>query len=188
MNKQYGVILAAPPWQYSNSGIRGAAENHYPTMSTRELIALPVKKMAAKDSILIMWATMPLLETAFPIIKSWGFQYKTAMPWVKLADVPMTTLWGDVVLRPIAGQGWWVKGATELILICVRGNAKYPDNPPMGLISKRFQHSKKPSNVHEYAELFPPPYLELFARRPREGWDVWGNEVDSTIEITTTAA
>lgn len=180
---KYGVVLADPPWRYSNSGISGAAENHYPTMSTEELMALPVANMVKDDALLLMWATWPLLDTAFPIMESWGFTYKTGLPWVKMNGIPTTNLFGEIVMRPYPGQGWWVRGTSEALLICVRGGIKYPDDPPIGLISERMQHSKKPSNAHEYGELFPGPYLEMFARRPKKGWDSFGNEVDNSIEL-----
>ena len=183
MSKKYGVIVADPPWQYRNSGGSGAAANHYPTMSTAELCALRVGEMAAADSLLLMWVTWPLLDTAFPIMDAWEFRYKTGMPWVKMRGIPTVDLWGEIVMIPIAGQGWWIRGTSEMLLICTRGNIKPPIDPPMGLISQRFRHSKKPSNAHEYAELFPGPYLEMFARRPRDGWDVWGNELESDIAM-----
>ena len=184
--KKYGVILADPPWRYSNSGISGAAEKHYNTMSTDELCALPIGEIAKQDSVLIMWATWPMLEDAIRIINAWGFKYKTGMPWVKLRGIPAIDLFGKTRLKVIAGQGWWFRGVTEPILISVRGNARPPDVVPIGLMSERFEHSKKPTNAHEYAELLPGPYLELFARRPHPGWDVWGNEVETSIEINGT--
>ena len=182
LKPSYGVILADPPWQYRNSGISGAAEKHYNTMSTDSLCSLtigdtPIKKLVNRDAVLLMWATWPLLNTAFPIIEAWGFRYKTGMPWIKTTGVPTTDLWGQLVMKPFPGQGWWVRGVSELLLICTKGNIKYPDHAPTGLISERFQHSKKPTNAHEYGMLFEGPYLELFARRPYHGWDVWGNEV-----------
>lgn len=179
--KKYGVILADPPWKYRNSGISGAAEKHYPTMTTAELCELPVRFMTERDAVLLMWVTWPLLNTAFPIMNAWGFGYKTGMPWIKMNGVPTTDLYGQIVMRPYPGQGWWVKGTSELLLIGVKGNAKPPENVPTGLISERFRHSKKPTNAHEYGQMFPGPYLEMFARRPYPGWDAWGNEVESDI-------
>lgn len=183
MTKKYGVILADPPWQYNNNGISGAAENHYPTMSTQQLCALPIKQQAKANALLLMWATWPLLDTAMQIIEAWGFKYKTGMPWIKMNGIPTTDLFGQVVMKAYPGQGWWVRGVSEPILICTRGNIKPPENPPTGLISERMQHSKKPTNLHEYAQLFEGPYLELFARRPMLGWDAFGNEVEGSIAL-----
>ena len=107
------------------------------------------------------------------------------MPWIKLVGIPTTDLFGEIVMRAYPGQGWWIRGVSELLLIATRGSAKPPNKVPIGIISDRFRHSQKPTNAHEYAQLFPGPYLELFARRPHPGWDVWGNEVKSDIEIVT---
>lgn len=181
--KKYGVVLADPPWSYSNSGVRGAAANHYPTMHIDDICALPVKQHVKRDAVLILWATWPLLPEAMRVIDAWGFKYKTGLPWIKMNGIPTTSLFGEVILKPLAGQGWWVRGVSEPILICTRGNASPPSEVPMGLISERFRHSKKPANAHEYAELFPGPYLEMFARTPRAGWDVFGNEVEGSVAL-----
>ena len=189
---RYSVILADPPWQYNNSGISGAASRHYPCMSDTEICALPVTERAATDSLLLLWATWPKLDIALEVIQSWGFRYKTGFPWIKLRDVPTIDLFGNLALYPAPGQGWWIRGVTEALLIAVRGDMQPPaippdgiltDEGPNGIISLRFRHSKKPANVYEYAELFPGPYLELFARETRPGWNVWGNEVCSDIEL-----
>lgn len=179
--KRYGVILADPPWSYNNSGISGAAQKHYQTMGIDDICRLPILDVVADDAVLILWSVWPLLDQAFSVIEAWGFTYKTGMPWIKLNGIPSTSLFGEVVMTAYPGQGWWVRGTSEPLLICVRGSARPPEHPPVGLISERMRHSKKPSNAHEYAELFPGPYLELFARRTRPGWDVWGNEVKSDV-------
>lgn len=180
---EYGVILADPPWNYSNSGCRGAAENIYPTMTFNELCQLPIESMAKDDAVLLMWATWPKLEeAAMPLIKAWGFQYVTGFPWVKVTDVSMT-LWGKIEIRVPYGVGFWARGATEPLLIARRGKPPPPPNGFIGLLSPNLEHSRKPDNIYHYAESMPGPYLELFARRARPGWDVWGNEVESTVEI-----
>lgn len=184
--KQYGVILADPPWDYRNGG-NGRAAAHYPLMTIEELCAMPVASLAAKDAVLIMWATWPQMEGAQQVIKAWGFEYVTGFPWIKLYNHPVVDLFGDFRAKPTWGTGAWVRGCSEAVLIARRGNAKPPDLHWMGLISKRFEHSKKPNDIHEYAESFPGPYLELFARRPRQGWDVFGNEVENSIELPAAA-
>lgn len=50
-------------------------------------------------------------------------------------------------------------------------------------LTPRREHSRKPDGIHERIErLVAGPYLELFARQKRPGWDVWGNEVDKFKE------
>lgn len=178
--KKYGVILADPPWDYRNGG-NGRAKAHYPLMTIDELCELPISDLAQNDAVLVMWVTWPQVEGATKVIKAWGFEYVTGFPWIKTYDPPMVDMFGNFRAKPTWGTGAWVRGCSEPIFICKRGNAKPPEAHWMGLVSKRFEHSKKPKHIHEYAMSFPGPYLELFARRPYPGWDVWGNEVQSDI-------
>lgn len=181
-NKRYGVIVADPPWQYRNGG-NGAAANHYPTMPTEQIAALPVANFAHDATVLLMWATWPHLESALEVGNAWRFAYVTGFPWIKVADPPWVDLWGRLLLRPKFGVGQWVRGATEVVLIWRMPKARPPATSWLGILSERMQHSRKPESLHEYAESMPGPYLELFARRARAGWDVWGNEVASDVRI-----
>jgi site-specific DNA-methyltransferase (adenine-specific) len=160
---KYNVIYADPPWQYSNSGISGAAENHYPTMSIEELSKLEIP--SSDNSVLFLWVTNPILFEAMPLIASWGFEYKTNMVWVK----------------DIAGQGFYVKGQHELLLICVKGSMRPLDSLYVRSVVSmpRQKHSQKPTKFYEIIEeLYPKgKYLELFARNKRDGWTSWGNDV-----------
>jgi len=182
--KRYGVILADPPWDYRNGG-NGRARAHYPLMTVPEICQLPVGALSLPDAVLIMWTTWPQLGGALQVVSAWGFEYVTGFPWVKVYDPPMVDLFGDFRAKPTWGTGAWVRGCSEPILIGRRGNARPPEKNWMGLVGKRFEHSKKPDNMHEYAESLPGPYLELFARRTRPGWDVWGNEVVSTMQVSS---
>lgn len=188
IDKRYGVIIADPPWLYRNGG-NGAADAHYPTMSIDRLCSLPVSQFAAENSVLLLWTTWPQLSDAIcKLVPAWGFEYVTGFPWVKVYDPPMCDLFGDFVAFPTWGTGAWVRGCSEPILICRRGNAKAPEVSWLGIISERMMHSRKPESLHEYAETLPGPYLELFARRKRLGWDAWGDEVQSDISIFTPEA
>ena len=81
------MILADPPWHFktrSDKGMGRSADKHYGTMGLKEIKALPVSEIAAKDSVLLMWATFPLLPQALEVIEAWGFSYKTvAFSWLK---------------------------------------------------------------------------------------------------------
>ena len=173
----YGAVIADPPWPYRNKGVNGAAVNHYPTMSIEEICALPVNDWCAADAVLYLWTTWPQLEDSMKVVRAWGFKYVTGLPWIKVAEPPQCDMFGEKPLRPTFGTGWWVRGCSEAILIAKRGRAKRPESAHVGLLSERFEHSRKPDSVHELAEQHPGPYLELFARRAREGWDTWGNEL-----------
>ena len=184
-DKKYGVILADPPWSYRNNGVEGAAAGQYATTSTKELAELPINDLALPDSVLLMWFTWPTLPDALQLVNAWGFDYVTGFPWIKLDKHPVTDLFGETRMYPFYGIGFWVRGCSEPVLIARKGKPELPKYDWLGLLSIKMKHSRKPDNLHHYAESLNGPYLELFARRPREGWDVWGNEVDSTIEMVT---
>jgi N6-adenosine-specific RNA methylase IME4 len=178
---KYGVILADPPWSYNNAGTRGAAALVYPTMSDADIAALPVGDMAASDCVLLLWGTWPkLLEGCMAALDGWGFAYVTGFPWIKVEEVSRD-LWGELKIKTRYGLGFWARGTSEPLLIARRGDPKPPPDGFIGLLSPNLAHSRKPESIYHYAEAMPGPYLELFARRPRAGWDSWGNEITSTI-------
>ena len=104
------------------------------------------------------------------------------MPWLKVSSVT-NGLFGEVEFKSPYGVGFWVRGCSEPILIAKRGKAKPPTDGFIGLLSPNMFHSRKPDSIYEYAESLPGPRLEMFARRKREGWDVFGNEVKGSIHI-----
>lgn len=179
---RFGVILADPPWSYQNSGVNGSAAGQYPTMETSAICDLPISELALPDAVLLLWATWPCLTDALQVAVAWGFRCKTGLPWIKIKDCHKD-LWGDWRAKSSYGIGWWVIGVSEPILICTRGKAKPPEARFVGLLAENVRHSRKPDDIYEYAEALPGPYLELFARRRREGWAGWGNEGIADIEL-----
>ena len=165
----YDVIYADPPWQYSNTGVNGAGEHHYPTMPLNDIRALEVP--SADNATLFLWATNPFSHDAHHVVEDWGFEYKTKIVWVK------TNL-----QKP--GVGFYVRGHNEDLFICTRGS-HVPDmtgKEPISsvLMADVREHSRKPDEVYGLIEAMYPEarYLELFARgMPRNGWKAWGNEV-----------
>lgn len=176
MRKIYNIVLADPPWQYANSGGQGVAENHYPTMRLDEICALPVADITAKDSALFLWATFPMLPEALRVIREWGFQFKTvAFVWLKQNRKAKTWFFG---------MGYWTRSNAEICLLATRGHPKRQDKSiHQFIISPIEAHSKKPDEVHDKIVrlMGDLPRVELFARQAKPSWDVWGNEVDSTI-------
>jgi N6-adenosine-specific RNA methylase IME4 len=172
-DKQYGVILADPPWRFTSysaeTGMDRAADNHYPTMDVAAIAALKVP--AAADCVLFLWATVPMLPQALDVLRSWGFEYKSHFTWVK----------------DKAGTGFWNKNKHELLLIGTRGSIPAPapgEQYESAITAPRGAHSAKPFAFHEMIEtMFPTlPRIELFAREAFAGWDSWGNEVQEAAE------
>jgi N6-adenosine-specific RNA methylase IME4 len=168
-NTVFNVIYADPPWQYSNTGLEGSAEGHYPTMHIDDICDLlnTEQVQIVDNAALFLWVTNPLLEDGFKVINSWGFNYKSGLVWVK----------------PYQNQGksgWYAQTHHEYLLIAVKGKC-LPHYQPQSVISaERSAHSAKPEVFREIIERMYPDYnyLELFARRqePRDNWVFWGNE------------
>lgn len=180
--KKYKVILADPPWAYGNSGCRGAAANEYSTMNISDICDIPVSNIADKDSVLLMWCTWPQMKEGLQLMEAWGFAYVTGFPWVKVTNVSKT-LWDELEFSVPYGIGFWARGASEFVMIGKRGNPSPPKDGFIGLLSPNLKHSRKPESLHHYAMSLPEPYVELFARRPYPGWDVFGNQVENSILI-----
>lgn len=193
--KKYNVIYADPAWNqkggrplsggYKKEGGRqvfNAASNltqalPYQTMSVEEIKNLPIKQIAAEDAHLYIWVTNMYLMEVGEIIKAWGFKYSTTLVWAK---------------KPIgAGMGGTYRVATEYLIFATRGKlkAKKTINKTWFDVKRQYVngypcHSKKPQFFREMIEsVSPGEKIELFAREQAEGWDVWGNEVENTINL-----
>lgn len=190
MNK-YSVILADPPWHFRNYAAdapgmihdraRGA-NRHYPTMTTDDICS--VKVPAADDSVLFLWACWPTLPDALQVIGAWGFEYKAlAWVWTKLNKNSMGFF---------HGMGYYTRANSEPCLLATRGDLPKPAARDVQALicSPIREHSRKPDEQYGKIErLYPEgPYLEMFARRTRPGWDVWGNEVESDVQIQAVTA
>ena len=179
----YGVIYADPPWTFSTYSRKGkgrSAEAYYDCMSLEEIKAVPVKRWAAKDSVLLLWTTDPLLEQALGVIRAWGFTYKTVgFYWAKLKRSVPHDQYNDQSF--FSGLGFWTRANPELCLLATRGNPhRRKANVQKLVISPRREHSRKPDEVYGRIEaLCEGPYLEVFARTAREGWYNTGVEVDA---------
>ena len=176
--KKYTVLYADPPWRYRNKPNGRSPESHYPTMKTEDICALPVQALAAEDCALFLWVTMPMIFEAQKVLAAWGFRYKTvAFVWVKQNRKGTGIFWG---------MGYWTRANAELCLLATRGRPqRRAKNIPQVIISPVEEHSKKPEEARRRIEalLGDVPRLELFARRPSPGWDVWGNEVESDVVL-----
>ena len=147
-------------------------------MSIEELCVLPVSEIAEKDCVLFLWATFPQLKEALQLIKAWGSQYKTvAFVWLKTNRKADTWFYG---------LGFWTRGNAEICLLATKGHPKRKAaNIHQLIISPVEAHSKKPDAAREKitALMGDLPKIELFARKESPGWDIWGNEVKSSITL-----
>ncbi len=176
--KKYQIIYADPPWRYRDKGCNGNCEAHYKTMKIQDIASLGVDSISAKDCVLFLWTTYPMLEETLYLINQWGFRYKSiGFQWVKLNKKALT---------PFYGLGRWTRGNTEPCLIATKGRPQRIAKDVFQLIQEPIRgHSQKPDKVrNEIVRLMGDlPRIELFAREKTEGWDVWGNEVESDIEL-----
>ena len=122
-------------------------------------------KIAADDCVLFLWATMPMLFEAGEVMTKWGFDYRTGFCWRKDRQ----------------GTGYWFRNEHEFCLVGTRGNIPAPaPGTQWGSVVEApvTTHSAKPEVVYELIESYFPclARIELYARRPRAGWDAWGLE------------
>ena len=178
----YGAIYADPPWQFktlwgtaSGPGNRSA---DYSTMDIPEIKTLPVAELAAPNCVLFMWGIWILMPQAFEVIETWGFTYKTcAFAWLKGNPRQIDMFSDDLTMD--MGLGYWTRANSEMCLLATRGKPSRENaDVRQAIVSPRRQHSRKPEQIYDRIErLVAGPYVELFARSRRDGWDSWGNEV-----------
>ncbi|MBO6333634.1 MAG: MT-A70 family methyltransferase [Coprococcus phoceensis] len=179
--KKYNIIYADPPWTYrvySSKGNGRSAASHYPVMELEAIKALPVEQLAEKDCTLFLWVTFPNLRESFEVIESWGFTFKTvAFVWIKRNRKSDSLFWG---------MGYWTRANAEICLLATKGAPKRQSaGVHQVILSHIEEHSKKPAEARErIVELLGDlPRIELFARQKSPGWDVWGNEVESSLDM-----
>lgn len=178
---RYRTVVADPPWSYLNGAVpMGGVDKHFDTMANEDIAALPVAELAEDDAHLYLWVTNPRLFAQdhdhgvgpHEIMQRWGFRYTTMLTW----------------LKPGLGLGYYFRGSTEHVLFGVRGSLPIPG--PIRIANwfqaGRSAHSRKPEAFLDLVEsVSPGPYLELFARRQRLGWDTWGNEALEHVSLDT---
>ncbi|WP_457744987.1 MT-A70 family methyltransferase [Sulfurimonas sp.] len=188
--KQYDIIYADPPWDYggklqfdkSSKSVDeidpgknifiSSANFKYPTVKTKQLMKMPIHKIAKDDCLLFMWITNPHLAQGIELGKAWGFEYKT-----------VAFVWDKMVHNP----GQYTMSYCELCLVFKRGRIPKPRgarNIKQLIRSPRGKHSQKPLDVlHGIEKMFPTQdRIELFARHKPDNWDVWGLDVREEYE------
>ena len=178
---KYKIIYADPAWKYQDKSKShgGAAESHYPCMSIKEICGLKVRDISEDNSVLLLWVTMPMLEEAFKVINAWGFKYKTcAFTWVKINKD------GSIYM----GMGRHTRSNVEICLLATKGKgvSRITASIKNTHLHPKTKHSEKPllfKNLIQQLYGYHLPKIELFSRSKTEGWDVWGNEVESDIQL-----
>lgn len=170
----YRIIYADPPWKYiglNKADEYGHAERHYDCLDDEQLKRYKIggkrliQDITDKNAVLFLWVTSPLLERCFPIIKAWGFDYKSSFVWDKVKH----------------NMGHYNSVRHELLLVCTKGSCKPDVSKLVDSVQsiERKQHSEKPE---EFRKIIENLYdhgrkLELFSRKISEGWDSDGNEI-----------
>lgn len=170
-NEKYEIIYADPPWKYKENWGNGACEHSYATMTNEQIKSLDVASIAADQCHLYLWVTNPFLETGLQVCRSWGFEYKTTLTWLKTYKDG----------RPEMGMGYYFRGCTEHIIFGIKGKKKIQNKTTRNFfqaVNPR-KHSQKPTCVRDMIVdcSGDVPRIELFARQKVDGWDNWGNEV-----------
>ena len=175
MEKKYKIIYADPPWDIKKLKREcrpNQIEMDYPTMTLMDIenMGIALRPYVADNCKLFLWTIQSYLRASFDVMSAWGFNHHLTITWDKQ-------------------NGMCLAGfhrRTEFLLFGSRGKLDiYPKRKafPTIVIAKSPRHSEKPQIFRDLMEPFGEPRLELFARRKVEGWDAWGNEVESDIEL-----
>jgi N6-adenosine-specific RNA methylase IME4 len=176
-NSKFRTILADPPWRFQNRTGKVAPEhkrlNRYKTLDLEEIKQIPVALVAEEQSHLYLWVPNALLPEGLEVLKAWGFKYKSNLIWHKIRKD------GGPDGR---GVGFYFRNTTEIILFGIRGNlrTRKAGRSQVNIIkSQKQEHSRKPDALYDIIEnCSSGPYLELFARGSREGWETFGNQAE----------
>ena len=182
MSKKYQVIYADPPWpEKGHYKTTKGAKDHYNLMTWKELEKLPVHDIVSPDGcVLFLWCPYRHLPKALTVLDIWGFEYKTiGFVWVKVTKHKPTRL--------IYGPGYYTGSNTEPCFIATSGRVPIPeiDGNKQVVIEPRRAHSQKPDEIAKRIEQMYKSLskIELFARKKRKGWQVWGDEVKSDTRL-----
>ena len=191
LRNHYQVIEADPAWiwkSYSKKGDSKSPNAHYETMTIDEICQLPVAELAAPNCALFLWGTWPTMPAPWKVLESWGFKYSgLAWEWLKFnQDTGKYAFGGGLggtrknlepcILGRRGSPPLLNRSQRDFIIDPVTGMELIDDNGAI-LRAKRRRHSEKPVAAKERMELmFDGPYVELFSRTDREGWDSWGKE------------
>jgi N6-adenosine-specific RNA methylase IME4 len=172
---EYATVVADPPWSPSLGSTwrtartdKARPQKHYATLTVAEIVAL--RPPAAKQAHLWLWCLNQHVEWGVRVAREWGFEPVQMLTWCK----------------PGLGVGRF-QCNTEQVLVARKGSRH---GNPFGATGgtwfnwPRGRHSAKPDEFFTLVEqVSPGPYLEMYARAERPGWDHFGNEAPASIEL-----
>jgi N6-adenosine-specific RNA methylase IME4 len=168
----YDLLMVDPPTEfelYSDKGAAKSAAAHYDLMEWDAIAALPVGQLARRDCLLVLWACAPTLPRSLDLLRAWGFTYKTEVIWAKVTKNG----------KPAMGPGYIARTLHEPIIIATTGEPKLAHAFRSLIPGVRRRHSEKPEEIYRECERVMPGAFraDLFSRKTRPGWDVWGDQV-----------
>lgn len=169
---RYRTIVADPPWRYASAATKADAGKHYDTQPLGWILGLgdEVRSLSEPDAHLWLWTTNAFIEEGYDVVRAWGFRPLTLLTWCK----------------PQPGVGYYLRNNTEHCILASRGKPLVPAEKGMATwtIWPRGEHSAKPEAFYDLVEqVSPAPWLEMFSRRARLGWDTWGNEALNHVTL-----
>lgn len=193
-DRGYQTVLADPPWPYGDSlpsdGVRGAGE-HYDLLDVGHIAGLgrAVNEVTAGNAHCYIWSTGSFLDDAYHVMREWGFTPKTVITWVKPTSADEALPHerdGPARVTPRMGMGQYFRNCVEFMVFGVKGSLNLQrDDLHTVFFAERTDHSAKPEKSFRLIEqASPAPRLELFGRRDRPGWDVWGDEVSDDFDAS----
>ena len=175
--KKYNIIVVDPPWQMkkiTRKARPNQVEMDYPMMRIDEIENLKINDISGEDCLCFLWTTQKYLFESKAILEKWGFKYLLTMVWEKT--------YGRSAGMPLFGFRW----NGEFILVGYKGKIEmWPKRSliPAVFSAENIRHSQKPDKFYEMIEPLGENRIDIFARKERLGWDVWGNEVNIDVVV-----
>lgn len=169
------TISADPAWRFHDEGRRGGIRERYATLTLDKILRMPVVDLVTPDASLYLWVPNALIldGTGAAVCRAWGFEPFNLITWCKAKGL---------------GTGRRFRNTTEQAIYAVRGKPpSLARNLPTHYYWPRSEHSEKPPEFYRRVveRMSPGPYLELFSRYARPGWNVWGDEVLAASEYVS---
>lgn len=178
-NKKYNTVVIDPPWPISMTGKmkidnKRASKLPYKTMTIDEIGNFPIGNVCNRGAHVYIWTTNKMLRITFDILKEWGVNFHLVMPMIKPCGI--APCMGYVFASEFCLLGFYGKPMQKFTSM---GKLNWVKSHPVA-----GKHSTKPDDFYKLVEeMSPEPRIDIFARRRRRDWDVWGNETDKFSQL-----